>query len=301
MLALLLIGLLWPLSGELPDDAVIARAQSGEQVIEITAGRLRAYAQAHPDRSPRALAESLIEFELLAAEAARQGLATDPAVQHAVDQVMVQRLLVTDFEPKWTAEALPEALVRQSYQSNRQFFVRPEIRDGDHLLATVENKRPTDAATDAGCRALLARIRAELVANPVDSRAAFRARVEQYQDEAKALGVTLRAEKLPFFALKGRMVPAFSKAMFALPAAGALTEVFPTEFGWHLGRVATIKPPLNRTFEEAESELRTKIVPEVRPFKFRERTESLARRANALIDLSPLERQAQELEQSTPE
>jgi hypothetical protein len=289
----LLIVALWPFAGEVADDVVVARAQKGQWAVEITAGRLRAYAEAHPDRSPRVLAHELLEFELLAAEADRRGLADDAAVRRAVNEVMVQRLLITDFEPTWTAESLPVDMVRESYRKNRGFFVRPEIRDGDHLLATLDDKRPTDPEVDAGCRALLEKIRAELLTAPVPNREAFRARVDQYQAEAKALGITLRAEKLPFFALKGRMLPAFSEAMFALDAPGQLTAVFPTQFGWHLGRVETIKPALNRSFEEAEAELRKKITPEVRPHKFRQRTEELARKAQALIDTTPLERQAE--------
>lgn len=289
---LLLIAAFWPFVGEVADDTVVARAQTGAVVVEITAQRLRAYAQAHPDRSPRALAEELIEFELMAAEAERRGLASEPTVERAAAQAMVQRLLMTDFEPKWTPEALPESMVRQSYDRNRGIFVRPEIRDADHLLATIDGARPTDPQVDAASRVLLEEIRADLMANPAADRDTFRARADQYQAQAEALGITLKAEKLPFFALKGAMVAPFSEAVFALEKPGTLTPVFPTRFGWHLARVSTIKPAVNRSFEAAEAEIRAKIVPEVRPHQFRQRTETLAREKGALLDPGPLERQS---------
>lgn len=284
----------WPFATEMADDAVVAQAKSGERTITITAARLKAYAERHPDRAPRALAEELIEFELLAAEAQRQGLADAREVREAAQRAMVARMLIVDFEPKWAAEVLPAELVAESYRRNITRFVRPELRIGDHLLATTENnKRPSDPQQDAAARALLETLRADLLARPPADRAAFRARVDEFQDAAKAAGLTLRAEKLDRFALRGQFVAEFSDAMFAVPAAGGLTPVFPTQFGWHLGRVDAIEAPMNRPLAEVEDELRARIVPEVRPAKFRALTEGLGRASNAVMDLGPLERQAQ--------
>ena len=282
-----------PFSAEVPDAKIVARAVKGDTQIAITAARLRAYAQQHPDRSPRALAEELIEFELLAAEAKRQGLADAADVRDAAQRVMVARMLIVEFEPTWSAETLPDNLVAESYQRNITRFVRPELRIGDHLLAsTAESKRPTDPAEDAAARALIETIRADLQARPPADRIEFRARAEQFQDAAKAAGVSLRAEKLSRFALVGQFVPEFSKAMFAVPAAGQMTPVFSSAYGWHLGRIDAIEAPTNRTLADVEAELRKRIVPEVRPAKFRNLTESLGRQSNALMDLGPLERQA---------
>ncbi|MGK0360396.1 MAG: peptidyl-prolyl cis-trans isomerase C [Bradymonadia bacterium] len=284
----------WPFATDVADDAIVARATQGELSVTITAARLRAYAEQQPDRAPRALAEELIEFELLAAEARRQGLDSARPVRDAAERAMVKRMLIVDFESKWSADALPPAMVKESYQRNISQFVRPELRVGDHLLATTAtSKRPTDPAQDAAARALLETVRADLEARPPADRDAFRARIDAFQDAAKAAGITLRAEMLTRFALKGQFVPAFSKAMFDVPAVGAMTPVFATTFGWHLGRIEAIEAPINRSLAEAGAELRARIVPEVRPAKFRELTETLGRQSNALMDLGPLERQAQ--------
>ena len=282
----------WPFANAVADDAVVASAAKGETKIIITAGRLRAYAELHPERSPRALAMELIEFELLAAEAQRQGLADAKPVREAAQRAMVQRMLIADFEPKWSAEKLPAALVEESYRRNISKYVRPALRIGDHLLATTaKSTRPTDPTEDAAARALLETIRQDLIARPPADRDAFRARVDDFQDAAKAANLSLRAEKLGRFALKGQFVPAFSQAMFAVPKVGGMTPVFATTFGWHLGRVDAIEAPINQPLAEVEAELRARIVPEVLPAKFRALTEALGQRANAMMDLGPLERQ----------
>lgn len=300
MITALLIALLWPLSADLPDDAIVARATKGDTRITISAGRLRAYAADHPDRSPRALAQELIEFELLAAEAARQALADDAAVREAVARAMVRRMLIVDFEATWSADRLPEGHVRRAYERNIRRFVRPALRVGDHLLITIKGKRPADPTVDAAAKALMLEVRADLDADPPADREAFMKRAERFQGRASALGVELRAEALGRFQRDRQFVEPFAKAMFALPSPG-ITPVFATDFGWHIGRVDAIEAPVNRPFEEVEDELRARIVPEVRKYEFGRLTEQLGRAANAMIDFGPLERQAERLGLESPE
>ena len=80
--------------------------------------------------------------------------------------------------------------------------------------------------------------------------------------------------------------------MWDLPSEGSLTGVFSTQFGWHIGRVESIQAAVDRSFEDAEDELREHIEPEVRKFEFKQLTETLGRASNAMIDFGPLERQA---------
>lgn len=292
MIPALLVALLWPFAGEVADDAVVARAVQGDLEIAITAGRLKAYAEAHPDRSPRALAQELVEFELLAAEARKQGLSESALVREAVARAMVRRMLIVDFEPAWSADRLPEEYVRRAYQQNIRRFVRPPLRVGDHLLATLNNARPSDPALDAGAKALMDAIRADLEQDPPADRVAFMDRAARFQPQAKALGITLRAEALGRFQREGQFVEPFAKAMFDLPAAGQMTAVFSTRFGWHIGRVDAIEAAVDQPFEAVEAELRGRVEPDVRKHEFARLTERLGRAVDALIDFGPLERQS---------
>lgn len=286
-----LIALLWPFAAQVPPDTVVARATKGEQTITITAARLAAYAAEHPERSPRALAEELIEFELLAAEARRQQLTAEPTVQAAVARAMVRRYLIADFEPQWDPAKLPEHYVRRSYEQNIRRYVRPPLRVGDHLLLTQKNNtRPSDAALDAEAKALMETVRADLTADPPADRLAFMDRAKRFASQAEALGLTLRAEALGRFQREGQFVEPFGAQMFAVPEAGGLTPAFATRFGWHIGRVEAIEAAVNRPYAEVADALRARIAPEVRVFEFGRLVQDLGRAAGAMIDFGPLER-----------
>ncbi|MEZ4475078.1 MAG: peptidylprolyl isomerase [bacterium] len=281
LLALLLAA--WPFTTDLPDDHVVARAEGAGGPITITAGRLRRYAEANPGRSPRALAQELVEFELLAAEAARRGLAADPQVLEDARPVLVQRYLRADFEPAWAPDKLPRELVEASYERNKIFFVRPAIAEADHVVLTLGGKRPPDPALVGPAIALMERFRADVVATPPADAVAFLERADAYKAEAEALGLELRPERLGRFPLEGRYDPAFTRGVFALEKAGDITPVLSSDFGWHVARLENKEPELNRSFAEVEAELRERIAPEVRIMKLRERGAELARQTSSEI------------------
>ena len=98
---------------------------------------------------------------------------------------------------------------------------------------------------------------------------------------AQALGLDLRAERLGRFPLEGRYDPDFTRGVFALDAPGDITPVLTSGFGWHVARLQSKDPALNRSFEEVEAELRARIAPEVRTLKLRELGATLARQSGS--------------------
>lgn len=286
--ALWIILAAWPFRGEVADTQVVARAQGPAGPIEITAGRLRRFAEAHPDQSPRALAQNLIEFELLAAEAARRGLANDPDVQAWARPALVMRYLKQMFEPQWSAAQLPDELVAQSYQRNRNFFVHPDLVTVDHLVLTLDGKMPTDPAVQAQAVALMDEVRASLDARPPEDADAFVARATEFADQAKALGLQLRGERLGRFARQNNFDPGFVERVFQLEAPGELSTVFTSPFGWHVARLQVREPAQERTLADVDTELRARIEPEVRELKLKELTAELNQRYHVEVDPTPL-------------
>lgn len=278
----------WPLVAVLllgapaaADDAVVARVQGPHGAFSIGLDRLEAYLAAHPGKTARAGLQDLVDFELLAAEAAAAQAAAaqvagtqvagtqvaDAQVQTAADQAMVARWLKQVFEPAWTPQTLPEEMVRQSYDSNRSFFDHPELRVGAHILVTTpEDTRPT-GEQDAAARALAERIARDLQASPPESADVFRSRGYDYEADAKAVGLEVKAQSLGRFARKGRYVEAFGAAAFAIEEAGVASDPFPTRFGWHIVRLDEIIPEKRQTFEQAQAQIRARITPEVRQFQ----------------------------------
>lgn len=297
---LLVLVLGWPLVSGTPDDHVVARVETRGGPVAITAGRLRRYAESgrhagEAPRDPRVLLQDLIDFELLAAEAvARYGAAPGDEAQTAAERVMVRHLLEQTFEEEIDAAAIPEKFVRQAYDKNRSHFVHPALRVGSHILVQVEGEgregRSDDPELDARARDLARRIARELRADPPSDAKAFRERAGDYQEAAEALGLTVRAEDLGRFARKGRYVPEFTAAAFALTEPGITAEPVPTQFGWHVIRVREVLPPKDEAFEDAEAEIRERILPDYRKYRLRELTRELAAEHGAVIDPDPLKK-----------
>lgn len=263
--------------GSAAAESVVARVEGPRGAFVITEARLAAYLGAHPGKSAREGVADLVDFELLAAEAAAAaevaGVA-DRRVEAAADRALAALWLSRVFEPQWTAETLPAEMVRQSYEANRGFFDHPELRVADHILVTTaEAKRPT-GALDAAAEVFAARIAREVAAAGPADREAFRALGARYVGEAPA-GLEVRVQDLRRFARSGQYAPDFTAAAFAL-GAGEVGAAFPTQFGWHVVRVDAVEPERRQGLAEVEAELRPKIVPEVRQIQFMRVTDRLA-------------------------
>lgn len=270
--------LAWPLGAALPDDAVVARAQGPLGEVSITAGYLTRAAAAQPGRSPREVAQELVVLELLAQEATQRGLNGHAEVRAALAAAAVPRLLKAVFEAEHGPKSIPRDVLERAYQQNITFFVRPELVVCDHILVTQNKKRPQDPDLDALAANLAAEILASFETKPAPSRDAFRARVEAFREAATRAGLEVFSEALPAFPRTGMMVEPFSAAAFALQSPGELAPVVQTQFGYHVVRLDSHLAPINRSLEEAEDDLRARVLPDLRRKAFREWTDTLAAR-----------------------
>lgn len=279
----------WPFRGDVPPETVVARAAGPSGEIAITAERLAAYCAAHPQRPPREAAADLIEFELLAQEALKRGLASAGAVREAVALAAVPKLLKQDFEAGSAADTIPLDQLKRSYEQNINFFQRPELRVADHLLVSGPGfKTPTDPALDAAAQTLVQRVAEALDRDPPKDDAAFRAVAEKFAEDAKAAGLEIKAEQIPAFPRHGPYIDAFMAAAFALPAAGAIGTPLSTPFGYHLIRLREIQPPIDRSFEQALPELRARNLAEFRMGALKRRLEAASERIGIAINPEPL-------------
>lgn len=301
------------LSGPAPEptfakDAIVAQVTGPRGPIVVTAARLHAFVAARPGTSVETALQDLVDFELLAAEAAVGNIALDREVGHARAQAMVTRYLIDVFEAQWSAEALPLDEVRQAYERVKRNFVHPELRDANHILVSVKQKRPEDEALDGRAQALSQKIHDAIAADPPRDGEAFLTRAAPFVAEAKAAGLDVDAQALRRFAFKGRYAPAFTAPVFGMEKAGDLLGPFSTRFGYHVVWLNEIIPPRNDDFEAAEVELRTRFAPVVRKRELRRLTDRLAGTfppitkapgVYALMNLFPL--QAVALRRGVPE
>jgi peptidyl-prolyl cis-trans isomerase C len=120
-----------------------------------------------------------------------------------------------------TAEPATDAEVKAFYEKNPEKFKQEEALRASHILVMVDEK--ADDATRKKARAQIDRILKRARAG------------EDFAELAKAHsqdGSAAQGGDLDFFA-RGRMVPAFDKAAFALET-GEISDVVTTEFGYHI-------------------------------------------------------------------
>ena len=181
------------------------------------------------------LLERMIDARALVAQARREGMEHDPAVQKqmaaATDQVLENAILSKEVKPLITPSALKAA-----YQKDIAGKPGPEEVHAEHILV------PTKAE-------------AEKIIAKLNKGADFATLAKQYSKDPGAKN----GGDLGFFK-KDEMVPAFADAAFALkPGTYTKTPVH-SQFGWHVIKVLARRQAPAPTFAEAEDGLRQKIL-----------------------------------------
>lgn len=78
--------------------------------------------------------DEIVDFELLAAEAERRGFASDPAVERALQQDLVERLLAQAIDRHHKPEGIPNKRIEAYYNEHRSRYARPKLVRARHIL-----------------------------------------------------------------------------------------------------------------------------------------------------------------------
>ncbi|HUS63914.1 MAG TPA: peptidyl-prolyl cis-trans isomerase [Kofleriaceae bacterium] len=235
----------------------------------------------------RAALDECVDFELLAQEAARRGLAADPDVALVRRTEMVRALVGADYvstmdEPSDIPDADLHALWDRTI---RHLYNRPERRRATYCRVPIGAKQRGTPA-DAEARALASRIH-RAMGRSIDAER-FAATCTSAGD-----GKTELPEKAlkPFAAsgqfAGGRNVPEFTAAAFSVPA-GRPAEPVRTRWGWDIVLTTEVLPAATRSFEDAEAEVREKLLrsPETAEYRIGKFAEWVrARLAGAHVEL----------------
>ena len=225
--------------------------------VSITAQDILADAQRVPPeaRTPMlARPESVTQMgsglfvrRVLAADAERAGLATDPAtaaaLQIARDRVLAEARLAQLVKQNTPDDALLDKLAQATYNANpKRAQVPPEIRARHVLVRTAPDGRAT----------------AEKLLAELQAGADFATVAKQHSADT---GTASKGGDLGFFG-RGRMVLPFDEAAFALTQPGALSGVVETPFGFHIIRLEEMRPARVRPFAEMREGLRREALAE---------------------------------------
>lgn len=186
--------------------------------------------------------ENLLVYRTLASEARALGLDQDPEVRKAVE-LATERVLGIERLNRFRAELkVPDMnqAAKEKYLAEQAKFQVPEQVRAMHVL--VDTKERSDEE---------ARKRAEEVREKAAAGADFGKLAQEYSDDPGTKG---SQGDLGFFG-KGRMLPQFEDAAFALAKSGEISPVVKTRFGYHVIRLVERKPARMKPFEEVRDSL----------------------------------------------
>jgi peptidyl-prolyl cis-trans isomerase D len=234
--------------------------------------------------APRAVAARLSDIndqerevqELVfpAAEYASQVKITDDMVKAYYDknaalfqipeQVKVEYVLFTP-EMVEGQVSVTDAEIADFYNKNKARFATPEQRTASHILINAKKDAPAaeKAAALAKAEAILAQVRK----NPADFAKIAKA---QSQDTGSAeLGGDLGTVE------KGTFVKPVEDAIFQLKQ-GEISGIVPSEYGYHIITVTSLKPATVKTQEQAKDEIAAELKKQKMSKKYSELAEAFS-------------------------
>jgi hypothetical protein len=235
---------------------LVAAGADSDAVVATVDGRpIRASDVALQARTSGATArqalDALVDAEVLAGEAARKQLGRDPQAVEAARAAAVRSYLHHAFERERVPAAIPMRTVSAFYQKNLNHYDHPQLVHVWHILVKTRGVTPEKKAE--------AQRTAEEIAR--------RAQKARSADQFKAIADPLTSPTEPFAieeittARDGWVERPFSEAAFQLKKPGDTTGVVETTYGYHVLYLVEYLPPIHRSLDETEGEIRAGLLP----------------------------------------
>ncbi len=195
------------------------------------------------------LLDRWVQLTLMALEARKENLQAKPNVKKRIED-MTNALLAQEYMMENISDKakVTDKELKDYYEKHKSEFMQPEQVRARHILIKVPAGADKKKWEEARKKAL--EIRAKLLKGESFSKLA-----QKYSDDP---GSKARGGDLGYFG-KGRMVPEFEKAAFALKK-GEISQPVKTTFGYHIIKVEDKKPARQRSFKEVEQQIRQKLL-----------------------------------------
>lgn len=151
---------------------------------------------------------------------------------------------VVDVDQVRAATTVPESEIEAFYNANLQQYTTPGQVRASHILFQTEGK--DDAAVRKAAEDVLAKAKAP--------GADFAALASQYSEDE---GSKVNGGDLDYFG-RGRMVPAFEQAAFAMKT-GEISDLVKSDFGYHIIKVTDSKPETSRPLADVRPEIEDQL------------------------------------------
>jgi hypothetical protein len=260
-----------------PQPNVVARIN--DRVIEVrdVEAEIAARAPGFRGQQYRAMAkreelvESMVGFEVLAAEAERRGFGRDPKVVRSHRQEMVAALLRSEIDEKLRAEEVTEAEVEKRYRERAAEFEVPEQVRVSQIVVADQGR----------ARKVVGLARAARKAQPAEDQRAFRELVMKHSEDA---ATRVRGGEVGTLTRQSAGQPlAVLDAALALKAAGEVSDAVHGPAGFHILKLMERTPASIRPLSEVRSRVVQELVGERRSRKMEELVASL--RARVVTEL----------------
>ena len=222
----------------------ITRADLQEAVAELVPADQQKNFWVQPGAAGR-FARSLYAQRVLAGQALSAGLAAPGAdTPRFARERDLARLYLKQQTPPPPSESVLREYARLEYERHPERYAeqKQEQVKVRHILLPVAADGSDDAAVQARAQALLTQLR---------GGADFAALAREYSSDK---GSASRGGELGWFA-RGRMVPAFEAAAFALQKPGELSAPVKTQYGWHIIELQDRRPAGTVSFEQVREQL----------------------------------------------
>lgn len=197
------------------------------------------------------LARNIYAQRALAQEAQQAGL--DKTAEGAAYMKLTRERALTELAMQARVRAktpdakAQEAYARGEYKAQPQRFALPDQVHARHILLPVAKDGANDAAVKAEAEKLIAQLR---------QGADFAKLARDHSGDKGSAG---RGGDLGVFS-RGKMVPAFENAAFALEKPGDLSPPVRTDFGYHIIELIERRSARALSFEEALPSLREELL-----------------------------------------
>jgi hypothetical protein len=228
-----------------------------------------------PAQRRAAALDQCIAFELLAQAAEARGLGAAPEVGAAVKRAAVNRLVATEFEPRYQAPGDLKPAVDAVMQRNAWRMHVPQLRSSAFARFTVPKGAPPEL--DAKAHALADQLARELAGQTGLYSVHL---TEAATRIAAGSGVKLdTSEVKPSH--RDSLVAPYADALYAIPEIGRIAPAVRTEWGWDVVLWTGGIEAQDRTRDEVVAE----IFPELRRRQFQLWATQLARQLGVHVEV----------------
>lgn len=263
---------------KIPEHQIIAKV-NGVPVLKSDLIQQMKMANQNADEALRAL----IQEELLAQEAWRRGIFSQPSVQKEQQRALANLLIHEDFGSKFGLKDVPQEYINNAYQLNEVRYHHPEMVILAHIVVMANSTNTLDFHHQALALAKKTRKLALLARSQTEEE--FKKLADMVSKEAPTM--TVKAESL-MTPKRGLTVPEFADAAFAMHKTGQISPVVQTRYGYHVIYYKKRIPAIEIPLEQVADEIRERIFHQVREQIFLKWMESMEKKYQVTAHLELL-------------